>query len=147
MTYHPGMGPTCPKCSSAAVQRQRVVYEAGTSSAIATTIGVARGLAVLGSAGKQQTELAKKVVPPEPAPAGFVFGLACFGLLCAFTGWPLFGGTLATICGLATAGFVRQNKAIHPARMARYEKKWICLACGHEWVRQGDALDADPPRC
>jgi hypothetical protein len=33
------------------------------------------------------------------------------------------------------AEFLRQNEVLHPERLARYEKSWICLACGHEWVR------------
>jgi hypothetical protein len=73
-------------------------------------------------------------LPLPAAPRYFVLGLACFGVLLVATGWPLLGAILAGVFGLVTAEFVRQNKVLHPVRSARYERKWICLACGHEWI-------------
>jgi len=60
--------------------------------------------------------------PPGRAATYFVLGLACFGLLLVATGWPLFGATLAGVFGLATAEFLKQNKVLHPVRLARYER-------------------------
>jgi hypothetical protein len=111
-----------------------MVYEAGTASVTASTIGLGHAFVAAGTSGRQQTELARKVAPPGRAPTYFVLGLACFGVLLVATGWPLFGASLAGVFGLATAEFVRQNKVLHPGRLATYERKWICLACGHEWV-------------
>jgi hypothetical protein len=70
-----------------------MVYEAGTASVTASTIGLGHALVAAGTSGRQQTELAK--VPPGRAPTYFVLGLACFGLLLVATGWPLFGAVLA----------------------------------------------------
>jgi hypothetical protein len=128
----------CPSCGGATVQRQKIVHEGGTATVTATTIGFGRGLFAAGTSGRQQTELARRVAPPHRAPTGFALALASFGILFAATGWPLFGGSLAAISGLATAEFVRQNKVLYPARLARYDRTWICLSCGHEWVTDAE---------
>lgn len=132
------MGPICPSCNAATVQRQRIAYEAGTGSINGTLSGVGfRGLFVAGVSGQQQSELAGKLAPPQRAPTWFAVAFACFGLLLAATGKPLFGGIFAAIFALATAEFARQNKVLYPLRLARYERQWICLACGHEWLMDG----------
>jgi hypothetical protein len=128
------MGPTCPSCSADNVQRQRLAYEAGTASINATTMGLGRGLLVAGTSGRQQSDLAARLAPPSRAPTWFAVAFGCFGLALAGTGQLLFGGILAAIFALVTAEFVRQNKVLYPQRLAAYERKWICLACGNEWL-------------
>ena len=127
---------TCASCGSVNVQRQRMAWESGTASFRATTLGLGRGILVAGSSGTGVSKLARRVAPPEPAPTGFMIGAAGIGLLVALGGWPLLGALLTVLFAGLALRFYRDNRDRYPARLARYEKSWICLACGRKSVKE-----------
>src|SRR6516165_633013 len=88
------VSPTCASCGSANIQRYRMVWEAGTASIEATSVGLGRGLFVAGSSGTQTSMLARRVAPPEPASTGFALAVVTIGVVIAITGSPIFGGSL-----------------------------------------------------
>jgi len=145
-------GITCPACHASNVMRQRMVHDAGTSATTTTTTGVggvvggggvAPGAFAASSSGTQQSALAKKCAPPEKEPVVSVFVVAAiilfFGLLVMESGgvvriWVTLG--LAGFCVFGAITGLVQNRTEYPAKLVAYERRWICLTCGHAWERE-----------
>jgi hypothetical protein len=96
-----------------------MVWEAGTASIEATSVGLGRGLFVAGSSGTQTSMLARRVAPPEPASTGFALAVVTIGVVIAITGSPIFGGSLAALFAWVALSFYRENRSRYPARLAR----------------------------
>lgn len=159
-------GMTCPACQTGKVMRQRMVHDAGTSTTTTTTTGVggvvdgggvAPGVFAASSSGQQQSTLAKKCAPPEKGPT---FGLVVLSLIVLFIAFWLAGSDIGPFkwgtfgIGAAIAAFVFaaavncfvENRTKHPVLLAAYERKWICMACGHAWERDPPLPGTPPPR-
>jgi hypothetical protein len=145
----------CPACQAANVMRQRMVHDSGTSTTTSTTTGVggvvgsggvAPGVFAASSSGQQQSALAKKCAPPakEPVIGPIVMAVVIFLITLPiagrnYGGWDWIslsiGGAISAFCVFgAVVGFI-ENRTKLPAKLAEYEKKWICLTCGHTWER------------
>lgn len=143
----------CPACQSAQVMRQRMVHDAGTATVTSTTVGVGGavgaggsrpGVFAASSSGQQQSNLAKRCAPPERGPTTGLIIAAIVILILAFCiagsditfRWGTFivGAVIAGIVALAAVGSYRENRTAYPAKLAEYERRWICMTCGHVWT-------------
>lgn len=158
-TASPATPPRCPSCGSEQTVRCEMAYLQGTQSG--TVAGAALGLGTGGVtiaplAGRTTvvTGLAQRCAPPpQPDDAGWgcVVVIASIGVVLFLTckiPWTadsLVAALLFMICGpliLMAASFalirrVRQKaNREREVRLEDWRNTWVCLTCGHMWVRQ-----------
>ena len=165
-----------PKCGTDKTQRIKLIYESGTSSqkTILTGIGIGAGggigVGVGGGAGISQSELARRLAPPQRVSLeNEVFGLLfliIISLIILVTGCALIWGKtenvflkaiglliLLFVTGYLLSFGIRQygeSKKKNSEALAKYkqdcaiwERLWFCHRCGHVFFRQERAMCSD----
>jgi hypothetical protein len=140
----------CPACSSKNIQRQRLVYEAGTSDGVATSEGKTspnlfsprNPLDTFTTKTKTktttQTPLAAKCSPPSP-PIFIDFLLLISGPFLILAVLLSLGTFLIPSIGFLVWWFRRrqprykQELKNYKETLNIYEESWICHQCGHMW--------------
>lgn len=134
----------CPICDSQQTQRQRLVFESGTSSVKSESELSDKNRTFISTESTNQTRLAAKCSPPLAPDVGCA-GIGCGSLILAVVLVALFNlkvnfFILVSIIGVAwvvlrVPGF-RQEQKKFSERMYIYERSWICHRCGHTWWQE-----------
>lgn len=157
----------CPKCGSDKTMTKRMVHEQqttitlseGSNSGVSLSAAAAPTFALGTSRGKSfaQSTLAAKCAPPtNPHPPsamwrGYFWIVGTIAFLIISSGvwfeqgfWGVFwaivfalvaGGLYLLNCFSIEFHAERHNRAIQ-----YYDNTWICLTCGHEWVKQSNIV-------
>lgn len=152
----------CPECGSDRTIKAKILYESGTSTHTSTMagIGVAAGgtvgFGVAEGRGSSQSELAKKLSPPDKPSSTFggviviISGIAIFIMGIALIavkppvkdraiGWGVFlmllGGAFV-IWAYTTIIKANDKAANYNDENAKWERLWYCFRCAHTFYIQ-----------
>lgn len=138
----------CPNCRSTDVVKASVAYEMGTSSSSFGSVGVGTangeiGLDVGRSGGRLTSDFAQRLKPPSTFPAelgcGFFTAAAVFFALAILFDIPAHNLTAAILTlgpGVFAGAWIYRllkpdQSAAREERIAKYQRLWVCLRCGH----------------
>jgi hypothetical protein len=133
----------CPTCDSDHIQRQRIVYESGTTSGTATSRGtVSAGLFNSASTrstttSTHQTSIAAKCAPPSYPKTryGLIIGVSTVISIITLGNYWLFGA-IGISCGLIKLWrqpIYQREHHTYTLQLRRYEQSWVCHKCGEMW--------------
>jgi hypothetical protein len=152
----------CPSCCSDKTMTKRMAHDQYTvfteSKATTSNLSLSAASPVLALGTSQgsalaQTRLAVRCAPPEnPHPEeimwrgyAWIMGLFAFFIVCSgawFEGGFRGAFWLVVFCVVGALLYLLNTFSIdyyarkHNARELIYDHTWICLTCGHEWVRK-----------
>lgn len=133
----------CPSCESENCQRAQVAHELGTSSvsmqgeAFGIASGGSFGVGTVRGRGQVQSGLAARIAPPGQASLGCLANLALWSaatliaLAYFWKGWLVVPGLVLLVIWYRSFG--RYQAGIDAENRAAWERRWICLKCGHIW--------------